>query len=145
MYYTPLLQHIYNTILLVIYDIIIFAIDRNKFINAMNNFSNWYVMTDSAIIKEIGKGIRQVRLNKNISQEKLSNMSGVDRVTISRMESGRVTTLITFVQILRSLDILDRLNIFKQELEISPIKLLEMQEKKRKKASSARPKDNFIL
>ncbi|MDD5362396.1 MAG: helix-turn-helix transcriptional regulator [Ignavibacteria bacterium] len=111
----------------------------------MNNFSNWYVMTDSAIIKEIGKGIRQVRLNKNISQEKLSNMSGVDRVTISRMESGRVTTLITFVQILRSLDILDRLNIFKQELEISPIKLLEMQEKKRKKASSARPKDNFIL
>jgi predicted transcriptional regulator len=135
----------YNIILLVINEIIIFAIHRNIFINAMNNFSNWYVMTDSAIIKEIGKGIRQVRLNKNISQEKLSNMSGVDRVTISRMESGRVTTLITFVQILRSLDMLDRLNIFKQELEISPIKLLEMQEKKRKKASSARPKNNFIL
>jgi transcriptional regulator with XRE-family HTH domain len=113
--------------------------------NSLNLNQNWVVMTDAAIIKEIGKSLRQIRLNKNISQNKLSQTSGVDRATIYRMESGRAITLLSLVQILRALDKLEILNIFKQEPEISPIKLLELQEKQRKKASSRRSKNNFIL
>ena len=53
---------------------------------------NWYEMSDNAIIDSICANLKQMRLNKNISQEELSSMSGVNRVTISRMESDRKST-----------------------------------------------------
>ena len=108
--------------------------------NKMNNsyIQNWEAMSDVAIIKEIGKRLKQIRLNQNISQEKLSLLSGIDRITISRMESGRPVTSLTLIQVLRALNKLEILNAFRQEPEISPIKLLKLQEQQRKKASSKR-------
>lgn len=102
----------------------------------------WEVMTDRSIVKEIGKSLKQIRLNKNISQEQLAGKSGLDRTTISRMESGRAATLLTLVQVLRALDKLDILNTFQEEPEISPINLLKLQESKRKKASFKRVNKN---
>ena len=106
----------------------------------MNNsyIQNWEAMSDVAIIKEIGKRLKQIRLNQNLSQEKLSLLSGIDRITISRMESGRPVTSLTLIQVLRALNKLEILNAFRQEPEISPIKLLKLQEQQRKKASSKR-------
>ncbi|MFZ4591406.1 MAG: helix-turn-helix domain-containing protein [Ignavibacteria bacterium] len=106
----------------------------------MNNsyIQNWEAMSDAAIIKEIGKRLKQIRLNQNLSQEKLSLLSGIDRITISRMESGRAVTTLTLIQVLRALNKLEILNAFRQEPEISPIKLLKLQEQQRKKASSKR-------
>ena len=106
----------------------------------MNNsyIQNWEAMSDVAIIKEIGKRLKQIRLNQNLSQEKLSLLSGIDRITISRMESGRPVTSLTLIQLLRALNKLEILNAFRQEPEISPIKLLKLQEQQRKKASSKR-------
>ena len=110
----------------------------------MNNsyIQNWEAMSDAAIIKEIGKRLKQIRLNQNLSQEKLSLLSGIDRITISRMESGRPVTSLTLIQILRALNKLEILNAFRQEPEISPIKLLKLQEQQRKKASSKRSDNN---
>ena len=95
-------------------------------------------MADPAIVKEICQSLRQMRLNKNLSQQKLADLSGVNRTTISRMEAGRAATLLTVVQVLRALDKLDILNTFRQEPEISPVKLLKLQERQRKKASPTR-------
>lgn len=106
----------------------------------MNNLSsniNWEVLADPAIVKEIGKSLKQIRLNKNLSQEQLAKTSGLDRTTISRMESGRAATLLTLIQVLRALDRLNILNIFLEEPEISPLNLLKMQESKRKRAYTA--------
>ena len=100
----------------------------------------WSLMTDPAIVKEIGKNLKQMRLNQNISQEQLAELSGINRVTISRLEGGRAATLLTVVQILRALNKLDILNIFSEEPEISPIQLLKLQEKQKKYASSKRNK-----
>jgi transcriptional regulator with XRE-family HTH domain len=110
----------------------------------MNNsyIQNWEAMSDAAIIKEIGKRLKQIRLNQNLSQEKLSLLSGIDRITISRMESGRPVTSLTLIQVLRALNKLEILNAFRQEPEISPIKLLKLQEQQRKKASSKRSDNN---
>lgn len=96
---------------------------------------NWEIMTDTAIVKEICESLKQMRLNKNIAQEQLAKLSGLNRVTISRMEAGRSATLITIIQVLRALDKLNILNAFKEEPEISPIKLLRVEEQKRLKAS----------
>jgi transcriptional regulator with XRE-family HTH domain len=101
---------------------------------------NWYAMTDNAIVGVLCKSIKQMRLNKNISQEELSLKSGVNRVTISRMETGKAINLLTLIQLLRALEQLDLLNYLNVEPEISPILLMEQQQKLRKKASSPRNK-----
>lgn len=96
---------------------------------------NWYSMSDVAIVNEICNSIKQMRLDQNISQKELAKRSGLNRVTISRMESGRSVSLLTLIQTLRALDKLDILNVFIEEPKISPLKLFEIQEKNRKKAS----------
>jgi transcriptional regulator with XRE-family HTH domain len=101
---------------------------------------NWYAMTDNAIIEVLCKSIKQMRLNKNISQEELSLKSGVNRVTISRMETGKAINLLTLIQLLRALEQLDLIGYLNVEPEISPILLMEQQQKWRKKASSPRNK-----
>ncbi len=99
---------------------------------------NWYGMTNVTIVKELCKSIKQMRLNQNLSQEELAENSGVNRVTISRMETGQAINLLTMIQLLRALDRLDLLNTFIIEPEISPIMVMEEQSKYRKKASSPR-------
>lgn len=109
-----------------------------NYLNTMSPISynkNWSAMADPSVVKEICSSIKQMRLNKNLSQEELSHRSGIDRTTISRMESGRAATLLTLVQILRALDKLDIFNTFFAEPEISPMQLLKQQEKQRQKAS----------
>ena len=99
---------------------------------------NLTAMADPAIVRELCHSLRQMRLNKNLSQEELARRSGLNRVTISRMEGGRAATLLTLVQVLRALDKLDVLNAFREEPEMSPLKMLRAEEKQRKKASPKR-------
>jgi hypothetical protein len=39
-------------------------------------YKNWYALTDNAIVETLCKSIKQMRLNKNISQEELSENRG---------------------------------------------------------------------
>ncbi|MBN2227193.1 MAG: helix-turn-helix transcriptional regulator [candidate division Zixibacteria bacterium] len=95
-------------------------------------------MSDPAIVTEIGQYVRQMRLNRNLTQKQLAKMSGVNRVTISKFEGGRASTLLTLVQILRALDKLSILNTFYEEAEISPLQLLNLKKKQRKRATGSR-------
>jgi len=100
--------------------------------------NNWQAMSDPAIVAEIGQHARQMRLNRNLTQQQLAAMSGVNRVTISRFEGGQTSTLLTLVQILRALDKLDILNVFNEEAQISPPQLLDLKKKQRQRASRTR-------
>ncbi len=100
-----------------------------------NNYINWIALADPAVVKTICQSLRQMRLNRNMSQAELAERSGLNRVTISRMEAGRAATLLTIVQVLRALDKLSVFNSFAEEPEISPMQLLREQERRRKKAS----------
>ena len=96
---------------------------------------NWYSMSDAVVVKTLCQSIKQLRLNKNISQDELAERSGISRITISRMESSKAINLLTFVQLLRALDNLELLNNLVVEPEISPILLMEQMKKYRKKAT----------
>lgn len=99
---------------------------------------NWIAMADPEIVKDICQAVKQMRINKNISQQQIAEMSGLDRTTISRMESGRAVNILTLVQVLRALDKLDILNVFSTEQVISPIRLLKEEERKRKRAGKTK-------
>lgn len=101
---------------------------------------NWYNLSDPAIVREIGKNLKQLRLSKNITQSQLAQIAGLDRVTISKLENGRAATLLTFIQLLRALNELDLLNVFNVEPQISPLQVAEMQANYRVRASAVKKK-----
>lgn len=95
-----------------------------------------YEAGDSFILREIGARIKLCRLNLNITQEKLSEMTGVSRNCIQALEQGkRGISLLSFIKILRGLEQLDQIDVLLPKPEISPIALAEMDGKKRKRAS----------
>jgi transcriptional regulator with XRE-family HTH domain len=100
---------------------------------------DWYAMSDKAIVREMGKRLRQLRLHKNISQKSLALKTGIHRVTISKIETGQQLSLITLVQILRGLEELERFEAIIPPEGPSPLQLAKLQGKQRKRASRQSP------
>ena len=68
------------------------------------NTTNWYSMSDPAIVSQLGTFLRQIRLQQNLTQEQVAEKAGLSRSAISDMENGRtVASLLTTVQVLRAL------------------------------------------
>ena len=94
-----------------------------------------YGMSDRAILREIGRRLRRKRLDKNWSQQRLADLAGLDRSTISEVERGASLRLLTLVQILRALEALEALDAFLPDPGVSPLELARMKGKERQRAS----------
>lgn len=96
-------------------------------------------MGDNAILKELAGFIKQLRLKKNYKQNELAEMAGIHRVTLSEFENGeRNISLLTFIELLRALNELELLEVFKNQTTISPLEMVKLEAKKRQRASSPR-------
>lgn len=94
----------------------------------------WTAMSDKAIIAAIGEYLKQQRLAKNKTQAQIAIDAGINRWTLSNIENGKAVTLASLVQILRALDLLSALDIFRIEKRISPIELAKSEKQKRQRA-----------
>lgn len=66
----------------------------------------------------------------------MADRAGLGLRTVQRMESGEVATQLSgFIRICRALDILEKLDSLLPENAVSPIDLMKMQGKLRKRAS----------
>lgn len=92
-------------------------------------------LSDAELVKFLGNQIKNLRLNKNISQQELAAFTGLERSTISKFENGRAASLLTFVQILRGLKKLDWLDSLKEAAQLSPLQIAKLEGRKRKRAS----------
>ncbi|MDR1154037.1 MAG: helix-turn-helix domain-containing protein [Bacteroidales bacterium] len=83
----------------------------------------------------IGKKLRNIRINGNLTQKELSERSGISIMTISGLESGRgAVSMITFIQLLRTLQKLELIEQpFLQPEPLSPRLLYKMATKQRKR------------
>jgi transcriptional regulator with XRE-family HTH domain len=97
----------------------------------------FYGMSDKAILRELGRRVKQKRLAKNLTQKRLAKMAGVSRMTIVNLEKGKAATLLTFVQVLHALGSLDGLESFLPDLGPSPLQVAKMKGKERSRASSS--------
>jgi len=97
-----------------------------------------YSMSDIYILKEIGAQLKQMRLNRNVSQAKLAEKSGLSRKAISDIERNGRGSMMSMVQMLRALEKLEMLNLFSTEVLVSPIQIAKMYGKQRKKASKSK-------
>lgn len=101
---------------------------------------NLYEMTDAAIAEEIGYRIRQLRLRNNIPLELLHERTLIAINTLKALESGK-GKLTTMIAVLRELKALDGINNFIAPVEISPIQLIKLKGKQRKRARLPKHQD----
>tara|TARA_R100001369_G_scaffold22674_3_gene41371 strand:+ start:40632 stop:40979 length:348 start_codon:yes stop_codon:yes gene_type:complete len=96
----------------------------------------WLAMSDNSIISVIGGYIKHQRLIQNKTQATIAEAAGINRWTLSKIENGEPISLMSLIQILRALDLLEILNIFETQTQISPLELAKLEKQKRKRASS---------
>jgi transcriptional regulator with XRE-family HTH domain len=104
----------------------------------MNEIStdNWISMSDEALIKTIGRFIKQHRLQQNKTQDEVATAAGMSRSTISLLERGETVTTNTLIQALRVLDLLYVMNVFQVSDTISPLAYAKLKKEQRARASS---------
>lgn len=104
---------------------------------------NWSLLPDQKVVAQLGKELRRIRLERNMSQAEVATRAGLDRTTIVKLEAGRPATLLTLVQVLRAMGRLDVLDNFHHEPKPTPYQLVEQQAKyavkQRKRASPKQP------
>ncbi|XPF95738.1 helix-turn-helix transcriptional regulator [Colwellia sp. RE-S-Sl-9] len=93
-------------------------------------------LTPHAIANEMGDRIKMARLNANLTQKELAKKSGVSLKAVINSEKGK-STLESLIAILIGLEITEQLNFFIPKQEISPIQLIEMMGKERKRATGS--------
>jgi putative transcriptional regulator len=93
-------------------------------------------LTAHAIAGELGDRIRTARLNANLTQKALANKAGISLKAVTNGEKGK-PTLESMVAILIALKMTKQLNSFIPKQVISPVQLIELNGKERKRATSS--------
>lgn len=87
-----------------------------------------YYANDEGILKQIGLHIKRCRLEMQITQQELANLSGISVFSVSSIEKGNNSSILTLVQIVRALnrmDLLDSLLNSNQNKTVEYTKLME--------------------
>lgn len=92
---------------------------------------DWHALTDTEALCEFGARIRLARMERNLTQQMLAERSGLNRSTIRDLENGHSITLLSLMQLLRSLDLLDRLDQILPGSSQSPVLAKLQHERKR--------------
>ena len=102
----------------------------------MANMKIVNVLTDEAILDELGARIARRRLEIHLTQAELAKEAGVAKRTLERVEAGQTAQLTTIIRIFRVLDLLPKLDQILPESEPRPIEVMTRKGKVRKRASS---------
>jgi transcriptional regulator with XRE-family HTH domain len=65
---------------------------------------NWLFLTEQDILKEIGKRLKKIRLQHNLTQKEMGKEVGLSVSTISLIEQGKSTTTESLIRILSRLN-----------------------------------------
>ncbi len=95
-------------------------------------------MSDNAIVETISNFIKHHRLEQNKTQSQLATEAGINRSTLVEFEKGKRANMITFIQLLRALNLLHVIKQFEIQQQLSPIQLAELEQSKRKRATKTK-------
>ncbi len=107
---------------------------KSKIMSNIMAIKNIYGMTDEAIAEELGQRIEKIRLSANKSQQEIADEVGITRTTYRKLIRGQ-TKFHTLIAVLRALNELTLVDEFIPERPFSPMALLELEGKQRKRAS----------
>ncbi|MGJ8663697.1 MAG: helix-turn-helix transcriptional regulator [Marinicella sp.] len=98
---------------------------------------NFETMTNQAVAAELGRRIEQLRLENNLTQQAVADEIGISRISYGRLEAGEAK----LINVIATLRVLGQLLLLEQSLPdrmFSPMELLKLQGKQRKRASGKR-------
>lgn len=98
---------------------------------------------DDSLLRVLGRFVQHHRLQQNKTQESVAKEAGISRSTLSLLEQGERVALITFIRVLRTLNLLHMLEGFQISKRLSPIEeMLILKEKATKYRASNRKSNN---
>jgi transcriptional regulator with XRE-family HTH domain len=92
------------------------------------------LLTDDAVLEELGRRLAHTRLERNVSQAELAAEAGISKTTLERIERGDPVQINNFVRVLRALGQLDELDHVVPEPLPRPLERLSLEGKRRKRA-----------
>lgn len=90
---------------------------------------DWNEMSDTAIIKEVGRRIKEYRLKKRFSQQNIAERAGISMFTVAQIEKGNPVSIAMLIPVLRVLRLLDNLELLLPEIPLSPVEILKLKGK----------------
>jgi transcriptional regulator with XRE-family HTH domain len=90
---------------------------------------DWNSLSNSEIIIELSRRIKNHRIKKRLTQQELANRAGVSLFTVAQIEKGNSVSFSTLIAILRVLRLLENLEMLFPEIELSPIEMMKLQGK----------------
>lgn len=100
-------------------------------------------LSEDEILKRIGAKLKELRLDSGTKQKDLAEASGLSLFSISQIETGHNTSLLSLIQILKALGKMELLDAFFKPREVDPellARFIESQQSQRKRVSSSRTK-----
>ena len=96
-------------------------------------------LSDAALLREVGRRIANLRIAAKIKQGDLAAKAGISRYALSRLENGAGgIRLDCFLSVLRSLNVLNRMEAVLPESTLSPIQAAELGKRAKKMPNRVR-------
>ncbi len=97
------------------------------------------LLTNDAVLRELGRRLERQRLQRNLTQDELAERAGIGRATLQRLERGESVQSTSIVKLLRALGLLEALDAALPQALERPIAQLE-RERLRKVRRRASPR-----
>lgn len=81
---------------------------------------NLFLKNNNEILQDLGRQIRGARIERKMSQSDLSKHSGVSVHSISNIENGKDFSVDNLISILRSLSLIENLNLLIPDIAPNP-------------------------
>ena len=94
--------------------------------------------SNEEVLRELGKRIREVRIDMDMTQNEAAKKAGVTAKTVSRIENGEDLAVSTMLNVLRALGLAQNMDALVPELTARPSRLMANEKERlrvRKKAS----------
>ncbi|EJF71704.1 hypothetical protein A462_11660 [Pseudomonas sp. Ag1] len=96
------------------------------------------VQTDQVLALTVGERLKTLRLKRNISLETVAENAAISRQTLHLLLNQGKGTLINLIAVLRAIGELERLSSLMEEVRPSPLQIIKMEGKKRRRATGRR-------
>ena len=96
------------------------------------------IMTDAAVLAELGRRLERHRLARNWTQAEMALQAGGGQATVQRAERGESVQMTSMIKLLRALELLGGLDLAIPESIDLPIARLEREQRKRRRRARGR-------
>jgi len=90
---------------------------------------DWNSLSNIQILLEVGKRVKEIRLQKRLTQREVAERAGVSLFTMTQIEKGKSVSLSMLIPVLRVLKLLNNLEQLFPEQELSPVEVMRLKGK----------------